>query len=251
MGEEKFEKILQQIEPYTGHIYLHVLGEPLLHKQLFSLISIAKRYGVKINITTNGVLILDRLEKFLENPIRKISFSVHCYSANTLNFSLETYLGNILKAIDRLREKTICELRFWDRNIDDDSELNLRCFKMIEEHFGLAPFIAESQTSNGYKIVDNVYVGSAVPFEWPNLNDTINEEKFCYGMRDQIAILVDGTVVPCCLDSLGSINLGNIFETPLKDIIDSERATAIYDGFTGRKAVEELCLHCKFCYNRN
>ena len=75
--------------------------------------------------------------------------------------------------------------------------------------------------------------------------DTV-ENVFCYGLRDQIGILVDGTVVPCCLDSDGNIPLGNVFETDLQQIVDSKRAVAIHTGFTNRQVVEELCKKCGF-----
>ena len=84
-------------------------------------------------------------------------------------------------------------------------------------------------------------------FDWPTLesNDT-KENIFCYGLRDQIGILADGTVVPCCLDNNGEINLGNIFEKDLEEIINSQKAQNIYNGFSNRNACEELCKRCSF-----
>ena len=69
---------------------------------------------------------------------------------------------------------------------------------------------------------------------------------YCYGLKDQLAILVDGTVVPCCLDDEGSMKLGNIFEQSLDDIINGERARRIIEGFQKRIAVEELCQKCSY-----
>ena len=46
----------------------------------------------------------------------------------------------------------------------------------------------------------------AEKFQWPDIKiDSLGEEVFCYGLRNQIGILVDGTVVPCCLDNNGDI----------------------------------------------
>ena len=84
-------------------------------------------------------------------------------------------------------------------------------------------------------------------FEWPDIKaKEVLGAAFCYGLRDQIAVLTDGTVVPCCLDAQGVMNLGNIIKTPLQEIIDSPRAKAIYEGFTQRRAVEPLCQRCSF-----
>ena len=87
----------------------------------------------------------------------------------------------------------------------------------------------------------------AQKFKWPEQNEKmISEEIFCQGLRNQIAILVDGTVVPCCLDSEGKIDLGNIFDMPLKDILESKEVKLIYEGFSNRVAVEDLCKRCSY-----
>lgn len=59
-------------------------------------------------------------------------------------------------------------------------------------------------------------------------------------------MLVDGSVVPCCLDHAGSVVLGNLFEQPLAEIIASPRAQAIYHGFSRHTAVEPLCRRCGY-----
>ena len=58
--------------------------------------------------------------------------------------------------------------------------------------------------------------------------------------------MVDGTVVPCCLDGEGIINLGNIHTSKFSEIIGSERACNIVKGFKRRETVEELCQKCTF-----
>ena len=72
------------------------------------------------------------------------------------------------------------------------------------------------------------------------------EKVFCYGLRDQLGVLCDGTVVPCCLDHEGDIVLGNLFQEDLDAILASPRAQAIYRGFSDGKAAEELCRRCGY-----
>jgi hypothetical protein len=40
--------------------------------------------------------------------------------------------------------------------------------------------------------------------------------------------------------------LGNLFNQSLDEILQSPRATALYDGFTHHKAVEPLCQRCGY-----
>ena len=77
-------------------------------------------------------------------------------------------------------------------------------------------------------------------------NEDLGEGVFCHGMGDHFGILSDGTVIPCCLDADGVISLGNVYETPLSEIISSERAVKIREGFRCKRAVEELCKRCPY-----
>ena len=70
--------------------------------------------------------------------------------------------------------------------------------------------------------------------------------EFCHGLRRQLAVLCDGTVVPCCLDGEGELALGNLFRQELEDILRGERAAAIHAGFDARRPVEELCRRCGY-----
>lgn len=94
---------------------------------------------------------------------------------------------------------------------------------------------------------NNIFLNKSKKFIWPDLNNKNIEEKGnCYALRDHIGILVDGTVIPCCLDSKGVINLGNILKDDLKEIIKSERYQNMLRGFKNKEKREELCKKCKF-----
>ena len=51
---------------------------------------------------------------------------------------------------------------------------------------------------------------------------------------------------PCCLDSEGIINLGNIFNDNINEVLNSNRCINMINNFKNNKKVEELCKHCKF-----
>ena len=72
------------------------------------------------------------------------------------------------------------------------------------------------------------------------------ERVFCYGLRDQLGILCDGTVVPCCLDHEGDIALGNLLNQDMAQILSAPRAKNLYDGFSRSTATEELCRKCGY-----
>lgn len=253
MEREAFEKIVKSIKPYTEHVYFHLMGEPFLNKNLEVFLSICEEYGLKVNITTNGTLISEVKDILLKSKaLRQVNFSLHSFEANDKNVDFNDYLNNIVDFVKEANEKTgiICTLRLWnlDMKYEASNHMNVDILDLLEEKFEISDDIkAVLKEKNTFKLRDRVYLNMGQKFMWPSLKiEEIGERAFCYGLRDQIGVLVDGTVVPCCLDSDGSIPLGNIFEQDLEEIINGERAKAIYDGFSGRKAVEDLCKRCGF-----
>ncbi len=258
---ERFSMILDRIKPYTSHIYLHVKGEPLLHPALGDLLDIGDAKGFRVNITTNGTLISRLHEMLLNKPaVRQINFSLHSFDGNESGGSREAYIRDILdftRDAQRL-SRIIISLRLWNLDGDDsrddssgmseEERRNDALLSILEKTFDLPYSIADQViSSRGITIAERVFLHQESLFAWPDLAAAeIPGDAFCYGLRNQIAILVDGTVVPCCLDGEGIIRLGNVFEKTFDEIIAGPRTRAIYDGFSRREAIEELCKRCGY-----
>ncbi|MGL4738918.1 MAG: radical SAM/SPASM domain-containing protein [Cellulosilyticaceae bacterium] len=253
MTYEQFEKVLGEVKPYTDYIYLHLMGEPTAHPELEAFLELAKASQLRVNLTTNGTL-LHRVKDLLlqEGRVRQINISLHSFEANENGITLEGYIREIIAFAKEASAKgVICSLRLWNKDqaeLRGDNALNGYILKTLEEGFDVATSLEEALAQKpSFKLMNRVYLNMAERFEWPDLSrDVISTEAFCYGLRDQMGILVDGTVVPCCLDSEGSIELGNVFDTPLQQILESPRAQALYEGFSNRQAVEALCQRCGY-----
>lgn len=253
MQIDEFEYILKNVKPYTDYIYLHLMGEPFLNPELERFLKLGSDFGFKINITTNGTLISKVKDCLLSSEVRQINFSLHSFEANKNLIQLEEYLQSVTSFIMEANRTTniICSIRLWNMDtyeLKACNELNSRILKILEDKLKLDFSLGEKLKHNKrIKIRNNLYLNMDEKFEWGNLElDNTVEDIFCYGLRDQMGILVDGTVVPCCLDSDGNIALGNIFDDTLEDILSSDRARNLYDGFSCRKAVEELCKKCGY-----
>jgi len=253
MDKESFDHIIKNIKPYTDHVYFHLMGEPFLNKDLEYFLKTSKENQLKVNITTNGTLIREVKDILLNAPaLRQVNISLHSFEANEEQIDFNEYINNIINFVKEATENTniICSLRLWnlDTRYSANNNMNIDIFKLLEQEFEINCDLKESlKEKNSFKLKNNVYISMGEKFKWPSLKEEeLGERAFCYGLRDQIGILVDGTVVPCCLDSEGSISLGNIFENTLDEILNSKRAKDIYNGFSGRKAVEELCKKCGF-----
>lgn len=255
IGVEDFAKILDDIKPHTDYIYFHVKGEPLLHPKIDQLLDISHEKGFKVNITTNGTLIPKNAHKLLGKPaLRQMNFSLHSFDGHEGSTDREGYLTGILSFV---REATaasdmLVSFRLWNLTRDNETNLvrsrNRATLALIEKEFGLDYRIEEKVIpGSGIKLADRIYLNQDHEFDWPSLHAKEDDGRgFCHALRNQAGILVDGTVIPCCLDGEGVINLGNVYETPFSEIIEGERATRLYDGFSRRVAVEELCRKCGY-----
>lgn len=255
---EDFSKRLDQIKPHTNFIHLHVKGEPLLHPKIGELLDISHEKGFNVHITTNGTLINKKRNDLLNKPaLRQINFSLHSYDGNPAlkqKKDKEEYVRSILSFVKEATEKTklYISLRLWNLSPDNKTNLererNRELLAIIEDEFNLNYKIEEEvKPEGGIKIAERVYINQDYEFEWPSLDAEEDDGKgFCYGLRTQAGILADGTVIPCCLDGEGIINLGNINQYAFSDIIEMERAKNLVEGFSRREAVEELCRKCGF-----
>jgi len=234
MTKEEFTIILSKLKPVTNYLYFHVLGEPLLHPEINNFIDIASNeYNYKINITTNGYLI-DRIKN--NKNINILNISLHSYNPK-YKLTLHEYLDNIFYKIDKLiKNNTKVNLRLWV-----DNKENINIINYINTYYKTNIKLEKC------KIKDNLYLDISSYFIWPDLeNNYYSEVGKCYGLIDHFGILVDGTIVPCCLDSKGDINLGNIYKDDIEKVLNSDICKQMISGFKNNKKIQELCKHCKF-----
>lgn len=229
MQKEDFIKVLKEIKPYTQYIYLHVKGEPLLHPKINEFIDIAHQQGFYINLTTNGTL----RHKLTTKNIRQINYSMQ----SAANIKEMQEIIQDLKAY--IQDTNIyLSLRLWIDKIKGNQDIE----QMLKEEFPLFDKIEDKR-----KLDNNIFLSIENEFVWPDMEQKeLSKEGYCYGLKDHIAILVDGTIIPCCLDHKGCISLGNILEDNLEDVLQSPRVSRMIEGFQNRKATEALCQTCAF-----
>lgn len=236
MKIDNYKTVIDKVKKYTKYVYLHVLGEPLMHPNINEIIDINFENGISTNITTNGYLISK--VKYNKN-IRQLNVSLQSFNED-IGLSIDEYLSNIFDVVEKIKKHTYINLRLWY-----ESDITKEILDRINSKYDKT--ILFSNKNDSIKLEDNVYLTFHKEFEWPSLDcKDINEVGTCYALRDHIGILVDGTIVPCCLDGDGVISLGNIFEDDLKDIIDSNRYQSMLKGFKDNKRIEPLCQRCNF-----
>ena len=239
---EEMNILLPKIRPYTDYLYFHLMGEPLLHKNLERFLALAGSHGFKVILTTNGTLLKKQQQMLLASPaLHKINISLHAFEANDLAVPFSQYLADCFAFGSVAAGKKLVVYRLWNNGGEDTQ--NQEILDTMHSHFP----DEWVQERHGIRIADRTYLEYGDKFDWPDLSATEGDRKvFCYGLRDQLGVLCDGTVVPCCLDHDGDLALGNLLTQEMDEILASPRAKAIYDGFSNREAAEELCRKCGY-----
>ncbi len=249
MNLEFFEDILKQLQPYTKNIALHVFGDPLVIKNLEEYLNLALKYHFQVDITTTGYYLNKfNLNLFLHKAIKQINFSLNSYNKNEMNITLKEYLQPMFELCTlKLKNKrhNFINFRLWNLdNSHSENDFNTQVFSLLSEHFNVN--LEDISFDKSIRLENQILINFDNYFQWPNLENKQETDGYCHGLSSQIGILSSGIVVPCCLDSFGIINLGNMKTTNLKDILHSKKAIDIVEGFKNNIAVEELCKKCTF-----
>lgn len=246
LTQDEFDLLTDRLSGKIKYLYFHLMGEPTLHPKLPVFISEARKKGFIPIITTNGSLLKSTADPIIEALPHKVSISLHAPSANAA-FADDSYIDTCISFAKKAAEKGIyTAFRLWNLGTERENENGIIIDKL---RAAFPNEWTDVRNKMGKRLGDRIYLELAEQFEWPDLakDDCASENNtFCYGLRDQIGILCDGSVVPCCLDADGAIDLGNLFETNLDTILSGERARNIFDGFSQRRAVEPLCKKCGY-----
>lgn len=257
MSLEEFENIILKIKPYTNLIALHVKGEPLMYPNLKEIFQISEKNGILVNVTTNGTLLYENIDILKQcKALRQINISLHSMNKNKGKSikSIEKYIEDILKGVEILEKnnKPYISYRLWNLKDFSQNEENIYILHCLEKFYRISNLFENAKYNEFIKLKENIYLNQDIEFTWPDINkNQIQETGTCLGLRNQVAILCNGDVVPCCLDQDGDIKLGNIFEEDFEKILNSSKSREIIKGFKENRLIHKLCKTCGFALKFN
>lgn len=248
-----FEKILDELVPYTKELAYHIVGDPLTLSNLEAYLDLSHQKGFRVCLTTSGYFLGERdLSLLLHPAIKQINISLNSFNKNSMPLSFEAYMAPILElcALKKERAKALfINLRLWNMDETHSEEaFNTTLFALLEKAFSVPLHVKTvfEKKPPSLRLDEKIRLHFDSYFEWPSLESKVLTDGKCQGMKSHFGILANGNVVPCCLDKDGIITLGNLQEQSLHSILNSPRAKAMQEGFKNAKATELLCQKCTY-----
>lgn len=245
LSVEEFDTLARRIRPHTDFLYFHVMGEPLLHPKLSTLLEHAHSFGFRVILTTNGTLLSQKADILLNAPtLFKVSISLHALEANS-DLDFDSYLNGCFDFADRASRRGIISVfRLW--NEGGQNTYNVPILEALRRRFD-----GEwADNTKGVRIRKKLFIENGERFEWPLHAQTPCEHISCFALKDHAAVLCDGTVIPCCMDYDGQLALGNLFEQTLEEILTLPQAQAFRASLDKGVAPCESCRRCGFAQMR-
>lgn len=234
---DDFKLILEKIKGYTNTVYLHILGEPLLHKDFEKIVKLCDEYHLKVRLTTNGTLVKNY--DFSKLKLNKINISLQAL-VNSTQTKIDEYFENINQMLISLKDKLTkgevgIDFRLWnDKSNNEIVEKNNYLIKKLKEDLKIDTY-------------HNIHISIEDEFDWPNEDTPTNEDVVrCLGGKTQLGILTNMDVVLCCLDYEGKTKLGNLKNSSLQEILDDEPYQKAMNQMFQGKPYFKICECCKY-----
>ena len=228
---------------------LHILGDPLRHRQIEDFFMCAQEYGLKIDLVSSG---------FYPIP----DFLLHSKALHQIAFSLDArldknnpkpkyYLDKIFKYCLKHQSegaRNFVNLRLQDGLLDSNKSVVLDILKFFNKLTDENIAAVFEQGARRIKLAEYIFLNITRSFEWAGFQKNHNSSfrKFCHGVSSQIGILANGSIVPCCMDSCGKIILGDANKQSLIEVLDSKLAREMIEAFKNGNPIHKICQTCTF-----
>ena len=182
MRTDDFAVAAKKLRAVTQYIYLHVMGEPLLHPELGKILDTCAQLDFRVCITTNGTLLPKKLDILLACPaLHKVAVSLHSFEGNHLNVPLEDYVTGCLRSCQKLAAAGVnCTLRLWNSGMPQ--ALNPEIERILGELTGQNTAHLPEDMLHNRRLAPRIYIQKDEHFYWPGdeNNDCPDDTQYCY-----------------------------------------------------------------------
>lgn len=235
MAIDDYKTIIDKVAEHTNTIQFYFMGEPFIHRQSYEMIRYAKSKGVPfITTCTNGEAVLPA--ELIESGIDEVNFQIGGMTQTThatyrTGGNLERTLHNLSETIRLRRERgltrphIVCGFILMKHNEHEVPAFRETMSQMGVDHaWVIEPCVRTIEQGREMLPTDkNYWFYDPESFERGVLRPRILLDNECPWIYYNMAIHVNGDVVPCCRDNQGTEVMGNLVKQSLEEIWNSPR----------------------------
>lgn len=255
MAFGQFRRIIDQIGPYLAYIELYNMGEPLLNKEIYSMISYAKsKYSAYIKVDTNG-MVLDP-KKLIESGLDEIWFQIGGITQDThtiyrSNGDIGQVFENMRMLLEERKKHPYSKLKIKagmiimkhnEHEIEDF--LNLKKTLGINEAMLIKPTVKDVEQGRRFLPSDpSFWVYDRESFEGGKLVRKGAHPEKCPISWNSVFVAWNGDVHPCIKDNNNEYKLGNMLQEDFKSIWNGQKAKYFRRSKVSRERLK-MCAMC-------
>lgn len=255
MSDAVFNRMVSEIKSNKNVdvVVLYHGGEPFLNKNIFHMIKVVKKLGVRfVKTVTNGMMITeDMIVPILKSGIDSIEFSLDGNSPEENDFLRRgcDYRKVVATIKSMLIQKDKLKLALPDiyvANTQIPTRENVKEYKNVAtpEHL-----LKEFADFGGKVLFKNTFMYKWPGFECPEQYEPLpsaivkRDTGYCNHVVEVTTIRWNGDVVPCCFDIVSEYVVGNIMRQSLLQIWNSEKYRSLRESIHNQM-FGRLCKCC-------
>ena len=243
MSLDLFKKIIDEIQGKVEFIWLHFFGEPLMNVKIPEFIEYAGGKGITLGMSTNGSFLKGKIaEKILDSKLDLLLISIDSLSSGKFEKirqggDLSTILENVDSFLIHHKEKKsalniiLSVINLYDNEDEIEQfktrwvlsagiDVTIKSFdNFANQETGINPLSVSSELSNPSYVCCEPWRGFVVGW--------------------------DGYVVPCCYDFNYKNVIGNINDSPVFEVWNSEKM--VFFRNLHAKGLRKDIKLCKSC----
>ena len=265
-------------------VTLHVMGEPTLHPDFFSVLDHCAAEEMPVGLTTNGGGLGGPIgERLLDYKLHQVDVSLQTPDRESFalrkarRIGFDDYLANLMEFFTQYRARhpeTIFKFRILNtvfpvktiekkngpvRVINSSGQLREVLgewtARLQESELGRVSGRAAARLKNikahrwyVLEVLPQVFLETYLLADWGHAfyDGPIKPAwaGYCDGMKNHFAVLHNGDVTLCCIDFDGKTAIGNLNRSSLEEILKSPHLGRIMAGFKRYKLVHPYCQRC-------
>ena len=253
---ENFKKIVDEVFPYTFSILTHFQGEPLLNRDVFTMIRYSTSKRMVTEMATNGTLISNEVaDEMVQSGLKKVVITIDSPHETDFGFyrkgadynEVVAGIKRITSAKKKFKSKyplLVIELLLFKKNSDQIEKFAEFAKDLKADIIRIKTAQILDLSNAETKIPESKRFSRYLKTASGNFMLKGSSSKPCSAPWTKLSITHDGWIVPCCFDSSGYYIMGFSKFSTLPQMWFSRHYNLFRNRLLNNRSSMNICSTC-------